>query len=204
MKIELECCGFNPHSIKVTADVKAKISICENKILIESSNEHIGCLTIKNKSIYSTKWCYLNIFNPIHYLVQNKLKNDDIYFYDDGFLWVNIDIKNTCPSDLKIKLEKHTVHVNDSNFEKYTIKTLARDKIFIRHHAIPAKQVFRYRITNVASQLFFSLLILFLAIDFLIKTREEIPLYLCGLILLFVFSGIKIYKYLSSKSTKNI
>lgn len=93
MIVELECCGFNPTLIKVIADVKAKISICENKILIESSNEHIGCLTIKNKSIYSTKWCYLNIFNPIHYLVQYKLKNDDIYFYDDGFLWVD-DEKN--------------------------------------------------------------------------------------------------------------
>ncbi len=204
MIVELECCGFNPALIKVIADVKAKISICENKILIESSNEHIGCLTIKNKSIYSTKWCYLNIFNPIHYLVQYKLKNDDIYFYDDGFLWVNIDIKNTCPSDLKIKLEKHTVHVNDSNFEKYTINTLARDKIFIRHHAIPAKQVFRYKMTNVASQLFYSVLIMCLAIILIMKTQEEILLYVCGLVILFVFSGIKIYKYLSSKSTKNI
>ena len=204
MIVELECCGFNPTLIKVIADVKAKISICENKILIESSNEHIGCLTIKNKSIYSTKWCYLNIFNPIHYLVQYKLKNDDIYFYDDGFLWVNIDIKNTCPSDLKIKLEKHTVHVNDSNFEKYTINTLVRDKIFIRHHAIPAKQVFRYKMTNVASQLFYSVLIMCLAIILIMKTQEEILLYVCGLVILFVFSGIKIYKYLSSKSTKNI
>lgn len=204
MIIELECCGFNPTLIKVIADVKAKISICENKILIESSNEHIGCLTIKNKSIYNSRWCYLNIFNPIHYLVQYKLKNDDIYFYDDGFLWVDIDIKNTCTSDIKIKLEKHTVHINGSNLEKYTISTLARDKIFIRHHDIPAKRVFRYKMTNVASQLFYSVLIMCLAIVLIMKTQENILLYLCGLIILYIISGIKIYKYLSSKSTKDI
>ena len=203
MIVELECCGFNPTLIKVIADVNTKISICETKIHIESSNEHIGCLTIKNKSIYDTRWCYLNILNPIHYLVQYQLKNDEIYFYDDGFLWVDIDIKNTCTSDLKLKLEKHTVHINGSNFEKYTIKTLSRDKIFIRHHDIPAKQVFRYRMTNVASQLFYSLLIMCLAIV-LKKTQEEILLYICGLVILFAFSAVKIYKYLSSKSTKNI
>lgn len=204
MIVELECCGFNPILIKVIADVKAKISICENKILIESSNEHIGCLTIKNKSIYNTRWCYLNILNPIHYLVQYKLKNDDIYFYDDGFLWVDIDIKNTCASHLKIKLEKHTVHINDSILEKYAINTLSRDKIFFRHYDIPVKQVFRYKMTNVASQVFYVALITCLAIVLILKTQEEILLYVCGLVVLFVFSGVKIYKYLSSKSIKNI
>lgn len=204
MKIELECCGLKPSLIKVVADVKTKISICKNKILIESSNEHIGCLTIKSKSIYNNRWCYLNIFNPIHYLVQYKLKNDNIYFYDNGFIWVDIDIKNTYTSDLRIKLEKHTAHINGSNLEKYTINTLERDKIFIRYHDIPAKQVFRYKMTNVASQLFYSVLTMCLAIVLLMKTREEILLYTCGLIILFVFSGIKIYKYLSSKSTKDI
>ncbi len=203
MIVELDCCGFNPKLIKVTVDAKAKISICETKIFIESSNERISWLTIKSKSIYNTRWCYLNIFNPIHYLAQYKLKNDDIYFYDNGFLWVDIDTKSTCTSDLKIRLEKHTVRINGSNLEKYTLCTLSRDKIFIRHHDIPAKQVLRYKMTNVASQVFYSVLIMCLAIV-LKKTQEEILLYVCGFIILFAFSGVKIYKYLSSKSAKNI
>ena len=204
MKIELDCCGFSPRALKVFTDIATKISILKNKVVIESSNERISHLTIKSRSIYNSRLCYLNIINPIHYLYQYKLKNDDIYFYDNDFIWADIDIDNSLDSNLKIKLEKCTKHNNGSNLTEYTIKPLEHKKIRICYHNMPPKQIYRYKLTNIASQLFFSILIMCLGILILINNQDDIILYLCALIILLIISGIKVYKYLSSKSMKDI
>lgn len=204
MKIELECCGFSPHALKVFTDIATKISILRNKIVIESSNERISHLTIKSRSIYTSRLCYLNIVNPIYYLYQYKLKNDDIYFYDDDFIWADIDIDSNLDSNLKIKLEKCTKHNNGSNFAEYAINALEYKKIRICYHNMPSKQIYRYKLTNIASQLFYSILIMCLGVLILINNQDDIILYLCALMILLIVSGIKVYKYLSSKSTKDI
>lgn len=200
----MECCGFNPTLIKVVTDVSAKIAIVRNKIVIEPLNEQVGHFTINNRSIYRSRLCYLNIINPIYYLYQYKLKNDDIYFYDDNFIWVDIDIKDAFNSDLKIKLTKTTKQIKGLTINEYRITTTVCEKIHIRYHKMPSNQVYRYKLTNIASQLFYSIFILCLAILQLVKKQENSHVYLCALIILFVISAIKIYKYHSSKSTRDI
>lgn len=203
LKIEIECRGFNPALIKVVTDTKSKIAILKNKIIIESSNEPIRCITIKSRSIYSSRLCYLNIINPIYYLYQYKLKNDDIYFYDDNFIWTDVVLKDIFDADVKIKLSKNTKQANGSTISEYEINTHGcKNGIRIKHYDMPKNQICRYKRTNIASQLFFAILILYLMIFQLIYDRENFRLYLSALIINFVISGFKIYKYHSSKSKK--
>lgn len=205
MKIEIECCGFNPALINVITDVPTKLSITKHKIVIESSDKIIQTLTIKRRSIYSNRFCYLNIINPIYYLHQYKLKNDNIYFYDDNFLWLDIILNGKLSSDFKFQLTRKTEHISGSSINIYAITTNSnKTAINIKQHKMPQSQVLRYKHTNIMSQLFYSALILFLIVFRLFVDQENILLYLGALIILLVISGVKIFKYYSSKSIKEV
>lgn len=205
MRVELECCGFNPILLQVVTEEKTKIVLEKNKIVIESSNEFIGRFTIKSRSIYNSKLCYLNIINPIFYLYQYKLKNDTIFFYDDNFIWMDIILNDTIDDNLKIKLEKITKRIENSTVCTYEITPdVSKKGLQIIDYYTPQKQIYRYKITNIASQLFYFILILTLMILQLVDNQENIISYLSALIILGFFSVIKIYKFYSAKSTKDI
>lgn len=203
MRIEIECCGCRPRAIHIITDAEATLSRCGNRIVIESSNERISHFTIKSRSVYNSKLCYLNIINPIYYLYQYKSKNDDVYFYDNGFLWADIDVDNSLHSDLKITLEKCSKSTNDLRYTEYTIKP-SEKRLNISFLRMPLKQIHRYKVTNIASQLLYSMLILCLGILALLRNQDNIALYSCALIILLIVSIVKVYKYLSSRSTKDI
>lgn len=203
MRIEIECCGFNPASIKAVVDVSsAKSSITKNKIVIESPNQPIKCLTIKRRSIYNSRLCYLNMINPVYYLYQYKLKNDDIYFYDSEFL--DADIIFNTDTDWKLKLTRERKHINGSSICNYVLTAYNHKKgIRIEYHDMPQIQILRYKRTNIISQLFYAMLISCLAIWQMLVNRKNSLLYLIALIILLVISGVKIFRYYSSKSIKH-
>ena len=204
MRIEIECCGFNPASIKAVVDVSsAKSSITKNKIVIESPDQPIKCLTIKRRSIYNSRLCYLNMINPVYYLYQYKLKNDDIYFYDSEFLDADIIFSTLNDTDWKLKLTRERKHINGSSICNYVLTAYNHKKgIRIEYHDMPQIQILRYKRTNIISQSFYAMLISCLAIWQMLVNRKNSLLYLIALIILLVISGVKIFKYYSSKSIK--
>lgn len=199
MRIELECCGLKPISMEVSTNVpKVNLTTLGNKIIIESTNEPISCLTLKRRSMYSSKLCYLNILNPIYYFYQYKLNNRDVYLYDDDYFWMDIVFDNVITSNLTLKLIKQTKQFAEST---YSITQCEHNKCFnIHYHNMPQIQIFRYKVSNILSQLFWSILISFLAIWQLCIDQKNIFLYLSGIAILLLFSSRKIFKYCYSKS----
>lgn len=202
MRIELECCGCRPSSFKVSADVPAaKLTTVNHKIVVESSDEPIRCLTIRRRSMYRSPLCYCNIINPVYFAYQMKLHNRDVYFYDDDDLWADIVFDDDLSADVTVRLTKEDTQCNGSLATTYRIDQNERKKQFtVRRHPMPQMQMLRYKRVNILTQLFWSICISVLGIRQICVDRENMAVYLVALSLLLIYSGVKIYKYYASQS----
>jgi len=210
MNLKFECQNINSTQIYCTIDGvpfkcnKAKAGIVAQLTL----NPGKHCLIVKKRTLYDTSLCYLNVFNPIFFFYQWKcIFNRDVLAYDESHaeIKIQIDIKENIDASLVLDCKK--TYILNSMYSSYSFMCSNYDNIEIEETIklnASIASIKRFKISNILSILFFSILTITLSLIEIILHKSNIGPYVISCCIVLLFSIVFSYKVLNSQSMSSI
>ncbi|MBR4116730.1 MAG: hypothetical protein IKK65_01450 [Clostridia bacterium] len=184
----IECVNFRSSKIVCKID-NIQVNLTNNHGKCYANLElHKGkhLVTVANRSLFSTPFCYLNIINPVFYICQLRFLEHKTLENHNPFPLTKIIFNITDENNSRIIFNSSTSKDVDN------IKSYGIDIIYIEKDNVDNLQMKRYKITHIFSTLFYmvGLSLLSFMEGFSNGNIEENVLF-CLLILLISFFNIK-------------
>lgn len=210
MNFKFECQNINPTQIYCTIDgVSFKCSKTKKGIVAQLTlNPGKHCLIVKKRTLYDTSLCYLNALNPIFFFYQWEcIFNRAVLAYDESHAEIKIQIDIKEDVDASIVLDCKKTYISNSMYSSYSFICLNYDNMEIDETIkLNASKISikRFKISNILSILFFSILTIIVSLIEIILHKSNIGFSVISCCVVLFFSMVFSYKVLNSRSMSSI